>query len=67
MLWCEKWHVAWWAGPQMYDFMLMSARARGLLCMFVPLVYNHNIGAYTQGLLSNILDADNNHDIGEPV
>ena len=38
MLWCEKRHVAWWAGPQMYDFMLMSARVQGLLCVFVPLV-----------------------------
>ena len=43
----KKRHVAWWTGPQMYDFMVMSAHAWGLLCVFIPLVqsefYPHDL------------------------
>ena len=35
--WCKKRHVAWWAGPQMYNLMIMSVHAQGLPCIFVTL------------------------------
>ena len=38
MLWCEKRHLVWWAGPQMYDLMLVSTPAGGFPCVLVTLV-----------------------------
>ena len=38
MLWCEKRRVAWLAGC-IYDFKLVSARARCLLCVPLALLY----------------------------
>ena len=43
--WCgaKKRYVAWWVGPQMYNFMLQSVRVQGVSCIFVTLVCTFSI------------------------